>query len=261
MRFWLGTHMPSWCARPEFRGVPLMISRRTLAKYRTMPRSITPIFRDSGGFTELNLHGGWHDVPIQQFVDEARLHCAEVGNIQYLAPQDWMCEPIVLKRTGRMVMQHQQLTVDNYLDLMYRAPDLPWVPVLQGWSIDDYLRCVEMYDRAGVNLRSQSLVGLGTVCRRQGTREGGRIVNTLASLGIRLHGFGFKVSGLRECASQLASADSLAWSFGARYEAPLPGCTHKNCANCKRYALRWYDGILATIEDNRGKPVQLALAA
>jgi hypothetical protein len=32
----------------------------------------------------------------------------------------------------------------------------------------------------------------------------------------------------------------MAWSYAARRQPPLPGCTgHKNCANCLSYATRW----------------------
>jgi hypothetical protein len=63
-------------------------------------------------------------------------------------------------------------------------------------------------------------------------------------LGIRCHGFGVKVRGLRSYAEHLVSSDSMAWSYDARRKAPLPGCPHKNCANCLKYALRWRANVL-----------------
>jgi hypothetical protein len=52
----------------------------------------------------------------------------------------------------------------------------------------------------------------------------------------RLQGFGVKTGGLARYADCLTSADSLAWSFEARRAAPMPGCSHANCANSLRYA-------------------------
>jgi hypothetical protein len=109
--------------------------------------------------------------------------------------------------------------------------------VLQGWELDDYLRCVELYESVGVDLDREELVGLGSVCRRQNTAEAARIVRALD--GLPLHGFGMKTSGLAVYADALASADSMAWSYRARRDHPLRGCTHKSCANCIRYARRW----------------------
>lgn len=38
------------------------------------------------------------------------------------------------------------------VELRNRAPELPYIPVLQGWTPQDYLRCIELYQNAGVNL-------------------------------------------------------------------------------------------------------------
>ncbi len=50
-----------------------------------------------------------------------------------------MCEPQIVARTGLSVREHQERTVANYLTLRSIAPDLPFIPVLQGWRIADYL--------------------------------------------------------------------------------------------------------------------------
>jgi hypothetical protein len=56
------------------------------------------------------------------------------------------------------------------------APELPYIPVLQGWTLQDYLRCIELYQAAGVNLTEAPIVGVGSVCRRQSTAEIGQIM-------------------------------------------------------------------------------------
>jgi hypothetical protein len=173
--------------------------------------------------------------------------------MRWAAIQDWMCEPFALKRTGLTVPEHQRRTVASYLDLREIAPDLPWAPVIQGWAHGDYLRHVEAYDRAGVDLRTMPVVGLGSVCRRSSTAGILDVVYRLSDLGIRLHGFGVKTEGLRMIAHRLASADSMAWSFQARRaKRRLPGCVgHVNCANCPRYALSWRDKVLTAIGEAR----------
>jgi hypothetical protein len=62
----------------------------------------------------------------------------------WAAPQDWMCEPIVINGgtaggqrfagTHLSVAEHQRRTVANYAQLRDLAPDLPIIPVVQGWS-------------------------------------------------------------------------------------------------------------------------------
>lgn len=254
VRFFLGTHRPGWLARTD---VPLFVSRRTMPAGR-LPVARGPWALDSGGFSELSLFGAWQTSP-SAYVDEVRRFASEIGHLEWAAIQDWMCEPVILARTGLSVLEHQRRTVDSYLCLRDLAPELPWAPVLQGWARGDHLRHADQYARAGIDLRSLPVVGVGSVCRRQGTLSALLILQELRHEGFaNLHGFGFKVAGLASLAGlaqacgrpyALASADSLAWSFQARREPPLPECHgHQSCANCLRYALEWRDHVLASLE-------------
>jgi hypothetical protein len=279
-RFLLGTHQPGWLA---LAGVPLMVSDRRLREYKRLPAAVVPWALDSGGFTELQQFGRW-TVAAADYAARVRRYRATVGNLTWAAPQDWMCEPIVIAggRAGRVtfagtglsVDEHQRRTVANLIELRAIAPGVWWLPTFQGYRVDEYLRCAERYAAAGIDLTAEPLVGLGSVCRRQSTVEAEQIITALHAAGVtRLHGFGIKTLGLRRYGHLLASSDSLAWSDDARRRGkPLPGCPahradcpprcrahHKNCANCLRYALHWRTKVLATARavDNRG--VQLDL--
>ncbi|GII65646.1 hypothetical protein Skr01_57310 [Sphaerisporangium krabiense] len=242
MKFYLGTHHPGWLRLCPF---PLFVSHRRLSSYKTLPRAIGEVAIDSGGFTELSLHGTWTASP-RTYGNAIRRYVDEIGNVAWAAPQDWMCEPFMLTKTGLTLREHQHRTVGNYLDLRSAFPDLPIVPVVQGWSLNDYLHCVTLYDRAGIDLTAQPLVGLGSVCRRQHSTQIHTIVTTLAAGGLRLHGFGVKTRGLQCYAASLASADSLAWSYqGRRTPSAHPG--HINEANCRTFAETWRARLLATL--------------
>ncbi len=243
MRFWLGTHVPKWLeSEPD-----LFVSRRQLTKRKTFPQAIGDWVLDSGGFTELNMYGGWRTTDAEYVADVRRFQ-SEIGNLAWVAPMDWMCEPFVLEKTGMDVRQHQVLTVQNFLRLREELSTLV-IPVLQGWTRDDYLWCVGEYDTWGVDLSLEPVVGVGSVCRRQDTAEAARIFRSLD--GLSLHGFGVKVDGLMVYGDALYSADSMAWSYGARYAPALPGCTHKNCANCLKYARRWRKRVEQTLNQTR----------
>lgn len=237
---YLGTHYVSWLGELD---VPLFVSAIRLRRFKleNLPRARGRWALDSGGFTELSTHGRWTVSP-EQYVAEVRAWSKRIGGLEWAAAQDWMCEPEILRKTGLTVEEHQRRTVANYLRLVELAPELPWVPVLQGWTAGDYDRCARMYEEAGVDLAALPRVGIGSVCRRQNTTRAVCTIQDFARRGIRLHGFGFKLGGLQADASLgggLASADSLAWSFQARKNRPLDGCAHKSCANCPRYALEW----------------------
>lgn len=242
MRFWLGTHETSWLQRTD---VPLFISHTRLRQRVRLPRARGPWALDSGGFTELDRHGGWRTT-VNEYVEAVALYSAEIGRLAWAAPMDWMCEPHMLAKTGLTVREHQERTVQNYLDLR----DLgPFIPVLQGWTLDDYEACIGLYLEAGVDLWSLSLVGIGSVCRRQSTSEIEEIVWALGGAsGLPLHGFGVKARGLDKYATALESADSMAWSYQARRNPPLEFCSHKSCANCIHYAMRWRDRQLLRLE-------------
>lgn len=253
MRFFLGTNQPHWLRDDRFRDVPLFVSRRALMRYKRLPQAVGLWDLDSGGFTELTMHGRW-TVSAKDYARDVARFRAEIGGMGWAAPQDWMCEPWMLRKTGLTVEEHQRRTIDNVLEL--RALGCDVIPVLQGWRVSEYHGHVEAYDRAGLNLRVEPVVGLGSVCRRQATDEAARLVRSLASLGIALHGFGFKSNGLRAVHEHLVSADSLAWSFRARRSPPLPGCKHRSCSTCVVYALRWRERLLSSL---RHKPDQLTL--
>jgi hypothetical protein len=255
--------------------VRLFISHTRLTKRLgprgRLPRAIAPWALDSGGFTQLQRHGRWTFTP-EQYVAAVRRYRDEIGMLEWAAPMDWMCEPWVITggqvgpirfhgtREARglapgdpeqpldtAVLIHQRNTVDNLLRLRALAPDLPFVPVLQGWQLKHYQQCADLYAAAGIDLATEPLVGLGSVCRRQATGEIEAIVRTFANRGLRLHGFGVKTKGLERYASQLSSADSMAWSKDARHSPPLPGHSHKNCANCDTWALGWRARLLGSL--------------
>lgn len=266
MRFFLGTHHAHWLRDERFDGVPLFISRRQLAGYAKLPGAATDFALDSGGFTELQMHGRW-SMTVYEYAEEVQRYVRHYGRrLQWVAPQDWMCEKIVLaggkgaggivfKGTGLTVEEHQRRTVINFVQLRSLLRELV-VPVLQGWTTMDYWRCQSLYADAGVDLAQHPIVGVGTVCRRQSTNEATQIMQTLAVDGLRLHGFGFKKAGLANCHTFMASADSTAWSYGARKRILLPGHDkpgpgrprgHINCANCAEYALQWRRELLDEI--------------
>lgn len=256
-QFWLGAHHPRWLATV---GVPLMVSRRSLAGRRSLPRAAEVWVLDSGGFTELSLNGSW-TVSAHEYAREVRRFRDEIGRLVWAAPQDWMCEEPIRAKTGLTVAEHQARTVGNFLDLMAEDDSLPIIPAVQGQTVADYVRCLGLYERAGVDLAAYPLVGVGSVCRRQSTAEAAAILATLAETGLALHGFGLKLDGLRVSADHLASADSLAWSMDARRSDPLPGHEHVSCANCVHWALRWRERVLDVLRAPRQMAFPLAAAA
>jgi hypothetical protein len=280
--FLLGTHQPGWLAKPEIRdgAAPLFVSDRRLRVYKTLPRAAAPWAVDSGGFTELQKYGRWTVTPAE-YVARLRRYRDEIGHLMWAAQQDHMCEPIIINGgvvngqrfagTHLSIAEHQRLTVLNFGHLLDLAPDLDIVPVVQGTTPDEYERCRDLFWRLlRIDLATLPRVGVGSVCRRQGTREVGAIIHRLRASGLhRLHLFGFKTLGLvehRHLLTEQDSADSLGWSDTARKlkRPALPGCAvagrHRNCANCLPFALAWRRAVLAAAA-GRYIPLRRAVTA
>lgn len=280
--FLLGTHQPGWLAKPEIAAerVPLFVSDRRLRGYKTLPRAAAPWAVDSGGFTELQKYGRWTVSPAE-YVARLRRYRDETGNLIWAAQQDWMCEPVIINGgvangqrfvgTHLSVPEHQRLTVLNYGHLLDLAPDLDIVPVVQGSTPEEYEQCRELFWRLlRIDLATLPRVGVGSVCRRQGTREVAAIIRRLRAGGLhRLHLFGFKTLGLvqhRHLLTGRDSADSLGWSDTARKlrRPALPQCVragrHRNCANCLPFALTWRRAVLAAAA-GRYTPLRHAVTA
>lgn len=247
LRFYLGVHRPGWLAVSPVR---LFVARQAFGAMAKLPRARSPWALDSGGFTELNKYGRWTR-SAREYVDDVRRLRDEVGGLEWAAPQDWMCEDAVLRKTGFDVAEHQRRTVANYLELRELAPDLPIAPVLQGARSWEYVECAELYERAGVDLAREPVVGVGSVCRRQNTDLLLRVTMRLDDLGLRnLHGFGLKKTGLTSLAgSSFRSADSLAWSFHERREKT-------GMQNDFETALDWRRETLGQIEREGYRPVE-----
>ncbi|MFE0276688.1 hypothetical protein ACFWZY_32125 [Streptomyces sp. NPDC058992] len=197
MRFYLTTHKRHWVRLTD---VPLFLKSEHFVNAVKLDEARGPYAVDSGGFSELQRRGRWTRTP-RQYIEDLRRIWECVGPYDWAAPQDWMCEdliihggtagPNVFVGTHLSVREHIRRTVANFLELRSLAPELRIAPVLQGRTIADYEWCAELYERAGVDLTREPTVGLGSVCRLQSTREGAAIVTAMAARGLKLHGFGF----------------------------------------------------------------------
>lgn len=214
---------------------------------------MVPWTLDSGAYTELDRTGGW-SLTAGTWAGLVRRWSDEAGSLVAAAVQDWLCHPAALERTGLTVEEHQARTVRSVLDLLDLAPDLPWLPTLQGWRVDDYLRHRDQYAAAGVDLAGFGLVGVGSIASRQDSANVAWLFERLHRDGLgNLHAFGAKTSGLERWGYAVASADSMAWSFVARREnVKVCEAKHARCTNCLVWAEQWYRQVAHLV----GRPVQ-----
>jgi hypothetical protein len=216
VKFYVGIHQPS---DAKYLGaVFVSVHRLSGPKGRRIPFTDQPWIMDSGAFTTIAKHGGYPEPPSAY---AAHIRRWASPNLRAAVAQDYMCEPHMLAKTGLTIADHQRLTIERYDALL--EEDLAGVtvmPVLQGYAPADYARHVHAY---GDRLAQGAWVGVGSVCKRNARPDAvlavlEAILNARPDL--RLHGFGLKKTALAVEAirSRLESADSIAWSFAARYE-------------------------------------------
>lgn len=224
--------------------LPIMCSDLRMKRIRRLNRASREVLVDSGSFTIHDSGKSFDPEPV--YVDRIRRYQEQVGNIVGVATYGRMCEPYILAKTGSTVRRNQHLTVESFLSLSQLAPDIPWLPEIQGWEEQDYHDCIDLYAKNGVDLSSLPVVGVGTICRRQGTREAQKIIAGVAERGIRVHGFGVKTDGLKANHQNFHQADSFAWSYGARKRTRE--CPHGIVAwerNCPEFLKTWRNQVLA----------------
>jgi hypothetical protein len=256
VRFYLGTAWPNYFEQTD---VPLCVSALTLKARKRMPKARGPWILDSGAFTQISGMGRF-EMEAKEYARLAQRCMDEIGHLDGAAIQDWMCEPFVLAKTGKTIAEHQKLTCESFSELRYHAPDVSWVPVLQGYFYEDYLAHLELYAEYDDDLSLWPVVGVGSICRRQSTGMVEGLLIELSRRGLRLHGFGLKELALRRIGYYLHSSDSMAWSFRARRENfKLPTCTHTRCTNCLPNALRWREKVVAGINQKPMAAVQTRL--
>jgi len=187
---------------------------------------------DSGGFGELRKYGMYH------YSSDDYLSCVLRLRPNYFFSMDWMCESNILEKTGLTVFDHQENTTKNIIEIKNKIEkyelehsrtcaeqqvltksslfhDIQFCGVIQGYSLESYLDHV---DTLSHNNCLTSLMGVGSVCRRNSEKE---IFNIIKSIHekipeIKLHGFGIKLSVLKkfpEIKNYLHSVDSCAWGW------------------------------------------------
>jgi hypothetical protein len=234
VRFFTGLHQPSDAG--HFDAAFISVNR---LRSRKAPMNVGDWIMDSGAFTTLHTHGGY-PYPVREYADQIRRWKSN-GNLLAAVAQDYMCEPFMLAKTGMTVAQHQRLTIERYDALMAEDTGVYILPVLQGYTPEDYVHHIEMY---GDRLPQGAWVGVGSVCKRNG--DPAAIEAVLGEIwyhrpDLRLHGFGLKSTALKSrfVRAMLETADSMAWSYAARKQG-------RN-ANDWREAKAWTNKINRTL--------------
>jgi hypothetical protein len=129
------------------------------------------------------------------------------------------------------------------------------IPVIQGWTTSDYQRSLELtmsvLERWTPWLQTPTLIGVGSVCRREVNHPKHGLLSVLAGIephlpsSSKLHLFGVKGTCLStiKMLRHVASTDSMAYDFSARMNAHRAGQPN-SIANRTAEMTRWMTSAL-----------------
>jgi len=202
---------------------------------------------DSGGFVAARRYRGF------PWSTDEYLDLAASAPFIWWAAADWCVEPTIAHDEATVLDRISGTVRLNMLCLLggtRRGIADRFVPVIQGWHPDHYMRCLERMPWA----RDFPLVGIGSMCRRHLHGEH-RILHVLDVLdrafsgcATRLHLFGLKSQAIAVAAQhpRVASSDSQAYGVAARQDARKTR-TSKTDAVLAQVMSRWYRRQIASI--------------
>ena len=200
------------------RDMNILVSARMLIKMSisTVAYKYISEFRsvmlDSGAFGCAFWDGGY------TYNTDDYLRIVEKVMPEYWVTMDVPCEPNIMPHLS--VLERIKKTVEN-TEILSTAPFSGFLPVIQGWEVEEYLHCIDLLEGAG---QIKPIMGIGSICRR-GKQE--QILNIVRHISQRLpsikfHAFGIKINTLNynhgEILNYLDSLDTAAWQFNGKDE-------------------------------------------
>ena len=212
------------------------------------------VFLDSGGYIFFNRQDDYPFSPGQY------MNLVSYLRPDFFASMDYPCEPSITERLPDLpIAERIQVTVSNAVTLAAMeemTPGSRLVPVIQGWTLDDYKYCLNLY---ADNDCLRPFMAVGSMCVRQ--NDAGildlirGIYEHATTLGVeRLHYFGLKLTPrLSQVQDLIYSRDSAAVYFspnraikkkwgGRRFASTTPQkreAIQYFLSKVERYGLTW----------------------
>jgi hypothetical protein len=168
---------------------------------------------DSGGFTAAR-RWGKYPWTVEQYVDFIRAVSRDI-KLDFCSILDYACEPSVNRSAYQTNIERIEATIENEIACRKAAPDLPWLPILQGDSLEE--RQYDLDRRRELGLLPTDYAGIGSVCGR-GAGGAAQVVKFYADRlpGVQYHGFGMHIQALDDDTvyAALRSWDSYSWTWG-----------------------------------------------
>jgi len=170
---------------------------------------------DSGGYS---FFSRWGDYPfsISSYVDLANI-LKDMYPLERVATLDYPCEPKINRINDLQTNEERiRATVNMAGGCIDEDKTLPWLPVIQGYTINEYLYCLDLYADIGI---TSDYWAIGSICSRKGNLlELRNLIVTIRDQfdNEKLHAFGLGIPFLKDpqIFQAIYSSDSSAWNWG-----------------------------------------------
>jgi len=206
---------------------------------------------DSGGYS---FFSQWGEYPfsIEDYITLAGI-LKDTYPLYKVATLDYPCEPDINRSQLMTNKERIKKTVSNTVECYDLDKTLPWLPVIQGYKLDEYLHCIDLYNEAGV---ISDYWAIGSLCSRKGNLRSIKYLLTklyeLALSDVKIHAFGLNLPYIKDpqIFNILHSSDSAAWTFNYTWGK----ATGLEIRETKRKAvLDYYIQVEDIFESHRGQ--------
>jgi len=202
----------------EFKYPYVMLNHASRVNRR--PKYTKLLFVDCGGFYN-SLGGNYKTSDIEY------LNYVKSVNADLFALRDYTCEKEVCKRLKTTPKEQIKKTFEHHLRMLeylndfyleYNNKKALAVPVLQGYELEDYLHCLDLYRSNGI---LSTYIAIGSLCRRNATREITEIIGKIREElpnWTMIHAFGIKLPAIKKIWNICDSIDTGTWDYASRWD-------------------------------------------
>ncbi len=179
------------------------------------------IILDSGGFSLLNKYGDY-PYSIKEYVEWIKkTNEANDGKVILAATRDYPCEPEIARKIGLMSnLDRIKRTVEQTKKCMkHDISPARWMPVLQGYSCQEYLTCYQMFYDAEILM---DYIAIGSMCKRNDVSEIQKIIKRIKhGYSGKIHLFGLARNAINDkfLFDVVDSCDTIAYTWGCKDDA------------------------------------------
>ena len=171
------------------------------------------IMLDSGGFSFFTKYSDY-PFELNKYIEWIHnMNEANDGKVNYCAIRDYPCEPLINRASISTNKERIEKTVQNAIECIDTDNTINWMPVLQGYDLEEYLSCLDLYKDVGI---IEDILAIGSMCRRTDIKTIEKIIRSIKKeYNGKIHLFGLTMNALKSkyIVDNTFSCDTIGYTF------------------------------------------------